>query len=142
MAPEADEPLSRPPLGAVMLCLLALAGLIAVYFAAHTVSPAASPASQIRIRNNTPYPFHQVVVNNQPFGDIGAGQSSEYRTLPVAYRYASVQLVMGTHAMQLIPEDYMGERPLGRGRFTYVLSIGDSGQIELGLDSNTEAAQQ
>lgn len=84
-APEADEPMSRPPVGAVMFGLLALVALIAVYVAASAVSPAASPASRIRIRNNTPYPFHQVTVNEQPYGDIGAPQSSAYRTLPVAY---------------------------------------------------------
>lgn len=138
LAPEADEPLFRLPLGVVMFCLLAISGLIAVYFVADTVSPAASPASQIRIRNNTVYPFHRVVVNDQPYGDIGAGQSSGYHTLPVAYRYARVGLVAGTRVVQLVPDDYVGERPLGHGRFTYVLSMDGSGQIELGLEKDAQ----
>jgi len=133
LAPEGDEPPFRLPLGVVMFCLLAL---IAVFFAVTAVSPAASPASQVRIRNNTPYPFHQVAVNGQPYGDIDAGASSAYRTLRVAYRYASVRLVAGTRAMQLVPEDYVGEQPLGQGRFTYVLRMGEGSRIEIGLEKD------
>jgi len=132
-APEGDEPLFRLPLGVVMFCLLAL---VAAFFAVNAVSPAALPASQVRIRNNTPYPFHQVVVNGQPYGDIDAGASSAYRTLRVAYRYASVRLVAGTRAMQLVPEDYVGEQPLGQGRFTYVLRMGEGSRIEIGLEKD------
>lgn len=131
-----DEPLSRPPMGALMCCLLALALLIAVYISSHGVSPAAAPASQVRIRNDTPFPFHRVVVNGQPYGAIAAGAASAYRTLPVAYRYASIELVAGTRLMRLIPEDYTGEQPLGRGRFTYALRIAGSDQIALVLEKD------
>lgn len=128
-----DEPLSRPPFGAVALCLLALAALVGV------VALRSVPASsEVRIRNNNAFPLQHVDINGQEYGNIGAGKSSQYRTLRVAYRYASVRLFAGTKAMQLAPEDYVGEVPLGSGKFTYVLDIVDADRIVLHVEKDMQ----
>jgi hypothetical protein len=118
--------------------VLALAALVAIFVAADFTPPAAPTSSKVRIRNNTAYLFQQVIINDQPYGNINPGESSEYRHLPVAYRYASVRLIAGKREMQLIPEDYYGEVPLGRGKFTYVLSIIDADRIDLSVKKDSQ----
>jgi hypothetical protein len=55
---------------------------------------AAPAGSEVRIRNNSGYPFRKVVVNGEHYGNINAGETSEYRHLRAAYRYASVKLIV------------------------------------------------
>jgi len=79
--------------------------------------------SQIRIRNATDRDFHTVVLGSKTFGDIKSGAASDYQEFQIAYAYSSVKLVAGTNRMAIMPLDYVGEKPLGRGRFTYVITI-------------------
>lgn len=137
--PQSDdsEPWSRPAMGAIVSCLLALAVAVIVLVAADSGPGAAPPGSDVRIYNHSAYPFRQVVVNGMSYGNIGAGDFSEYRHLRVAYRYAGVRLIAGTREMQLEPEDYVGETPLGRGKFTYVLNITAADQLDLSVEKGS-----
>jgi len=66
-----------------------------------------SPSSEVRILNNSPHLFHQLVINGELYGNINAGEFSGYRNSPVAYRYASVRLSTVTHEMHLTPDNYV-----------------------------------
>lgn len=138
--PESDdsEPWSRPAMGTIVCCLLAVAVAVIVLVAADSAPGAAPPGSDVRIYNHSAYPFHQVVVNGISYGNIGAGDFSEYRHLRVAYRYAGVRLVAGTREVQLEPDDYVGEAPLGSGRFTYVLSMTAADRLDLGVEKDSQ----
>jgi hypothetical protein len=92
----------------------------------------ASGPTHIRVRNGTDQDFTSVVVGTNSFGDIASGSVSRYQLFPKAFRYEYVRLFAGTNQMIIQPTDFVGEKPLGRGRFTYVLRI----------DSNTNLTIQ
>lgn len=122
MEKDRETLVPHPLAAAGVICVLAFAALV-VFFAA----PAAptSPASHVRIRNDTKHAFYQVIVNGRHFGSIDAGKSSEYQELTQAFRYAKISLVTEKREIQLVPDDYVGETPLGRGRFTYALTLNE-----------------
>lgn len=131
---EMVEPIFRSQVSATVFCALVLSGLIAIFIIADIAPRRPPPSSEVRIRNNTEHAFHRVVVNGQLYGNIDPGESSEYRNLRPAYRYASVSLIAGSHEMHLAPEDYVGEVPLGSGKFTYVLRIMEADRMDLSLE--------
>lgn len=69
------------------------------------------------------------------FGAVPSGASTEYREVPVAYRYMRTEVsgAAGTFAIQ--PYDYVGEEPLAEGQYTYRLGLVQSRlTVELDLD--------
>lgn len=126
---EEDAPLARLPNAAIIFSLLTVSAVTALFVFRNV--PA---GSEVRVRNGTEHAFRQVVVNGQYYGDIDAGQSTEYRNLRVAYRYANVRLLAGSREIRLSPEDYVGETPLGSGKFTYVLNMTGAEQIDLRVE--------
>ncbi|HUH33635.1 MAG TPA: hypothetical protein VLZ28_06750 [Daejeonella sp.] len=91
----------------------------------------------IRVRNQSAYPFKNVVVNSyneaKRYGVIQQGQNSVYMKFDVAYRYAYIKLTAGNKEFSWQPYDYVGETPLEPGKYTYSLSISDfnAGRLEL-----------
>jgi hypothetical protein len=79
----------------------------------------------IRVENRSGVYFKNVVVNGKQYGDIKAGASTNYQTMEHAYKYASVTLTTDTGPMAMHPIDYIGERQLREGNYTYVLTIQD-----------------
>jgi hypothetical protein len=79
--------------------------------------------TQIRVRNGSAVDFEHVVVGSKQYGDIKAGATTEYQAWESAYGYTSVSLLAGSRSMAIHPIDYVGEAHLGRGHFTYVLTI-------------------
>lgn len=81
---------------------------------------------EIRVRNASSADFEHVVVTfpNQhrvDYGRVRAGEVSDYRSVEQAYRYAGIAASAGARELTLAPIDYVGERPLDPGRYTYVL---------------------
>jgi hypothetical protein len=101
---------------AVLLIVTLLTGLV-------VVSSIKVPVSQIRIRNSTDRNLQSVEVGRGYYGSIGRGAVSDYQAWGPAYKYARVSLVADGKPMLLQPIDYVGETPLGPGRFTYILSL-------------------
>jgi hypothetical protein len=83
----------------------------------------------IRIRNDSEIDFDSVRVvfpdrDEAHFGPIPKGASSDFKSTTRAYRYAEM--------LRLQPYDYVGERQLSPGRYTYVLGIqGDRLTVDL-----------
>jgi hypothetical protein len=77
----------------------------------------------IRVENRSNVDFKNVEVNDSQFGDIKAGAFTSYQTMDIAYKYARVSLSTDSGPLRISPIDYMGERRLDAGNYTYVLTI-------------------
>jgi len=97
----------------------------------HSVSSCSEDPSKttIRIKNNSKYNFCNLVVD--PYsgsincGILKKGEMTCYRSVDIAYNYAYVQLFIGDKEFKLQPIDYVGEQPLGIGKFTYLIDVVD-----------------
>lgn len=76
-------------------------------------------ASMVRVANGTGLPLHSVSINDIFFGDVPVDGASSYQVLKPAYRYAALRLEAAGKKFEMVPEDYVGETPLGKGMFTY-----------------------
>jgi hypothetical protein len=103
---------------AFFIVISTLVGLLILSCFIHGES---SPAieTNVRVRNETGGPLQQVGVNGVAYGDIVTNGVTGYQRMKAAYRYADLQLIMAGRKIHLQPEDYVGEQPLGEGRFTY-----------------------
>lgn len=92
---------------------------------------------EIRIRNGSEIDFDSVRVvfpdrDEAHFGSIPKGASSDFKRTARAYRYAEIHVNAGGRELRLQPFDYVGERQLAPGSYSYVLGIqGDRLTIDL-----------
>lgn len=92
---------------------------------------------EIRIRNSSEIDFDSVRVvfpdrDEAQFGPVAKGASSDFKRRARAYRYAEIRVNAGGRELMLIPYDYVGERQLAPGRYSYVLGIqGDRLTVDL-----------
>lgn len=89
-------------------------------------SPLPQPAvTMVRLHNATGSTLEDIRVTFAripvDYGDLAPGATSEYRPAEGAYRYAMIEARIGGEPFVLQPIDYVGETPLGPGRFTYRL---------------------
>lgn len=75
--------------------------------------------SMVRVANVTGLPLQNVRINGIFFGDVPVDRVSRYQALTPAYRYAALRLEVAGKKFEMIPDDYVGETPLGQGIFTY-----------------------
>ena len=78
---------------------------------------------EIRLHNASPYHFENIKINTVNFGSLEAGEYSTYHKFEKAYSYSYVQLNIDTTTFTLQPFDYVGEKPLKKGQYTYELSL-------------------
>ncbi len=99
--------------------------------------------TDIRIRNRTKSVFRNVYVNTSGgeynYGDVQPGTETPYHRFEVAYRQALITLEIDSVQYQLIPVDYTYEVPLGRGKYTYELTIADTASRQLAVHVIAEA---
>jgi hypothetical protein len=94
----------------------------------------ANPGSdpEIRVANRSARDFDRVLVNfsgqEVDYGAIRAGAASDYRIARGAYAYARIEVHMDTARLVIQPIDFVGETPLGPGRYTYALSVQPGGR--------------
>ncbi len=82
---------------------------------------------RIRVHNASAIDFESTVVDfsrqTEQYGAVHAGETSDYRTVNTAYSYAYVEVLAGGNRHVMQPEDYVGEKPLKGGAYTYELSF-------------------
>ena len=83
---------------------------------------------EIRVRNTSATRLENVRVQSggsgdETFGDIPAGAATAYREMSGAYHYGWIRARAEMQDVELRPVDYVGETPLGAGRYTYALDL-------------------
>jgi hypothetical protein len=96
----------------------------------------------IRVRNASQYQFDNIVVKaakgDNSYGNISAGQKSDYKAFEQAYKYAYIELSVQGQKLVLQPTDYVGETPLTPGQYTYVLDVVNGSQNQKRLTIQLE----
>jgi hypothetical protein len=103
--------------------------LIILLTALSGCKPKTAPTA-IRIRNASDRDFQAVVVGGAKFGDIKAGAATHYQIVEVAMPITDASLLVGSNRLRFTPIDYVGYKPLDKGRFTYLLSI-ERGKLQI-----------
>ena len=89
----------------------------------------------VRVANNSSLSFGRVEVvfpeNEVDYGSVGAHGVSRYAPVETAYRYAYVEVEIGGEILKIQPIDYVGEKPLGSGFYTYQLNVTVEGHLTL-----------
>jgi hypothetical protein len=101
---------------------------------------------EIRVHNSTGADLDSVRIyvpeprEEVDFGPVAKGEYSEYRTVPIAYRFAEVEASGQAESFSLRPYDFVGERPLPEGRYTYRLGKAQEA-LTLDLQANASGDQ-
>ncbi|MTI88894.1 MAG: hypothetical protein FH748_13085 [Balneolaceae bacterium] len=82
----------------------------------------------IRLQNDTEYSIEDVIVlfpdeQEVEYGDLAPADTSEYKIVSKAYRYAYVEGKIGGASAVVQPIDYVGESLLEPGSYTYQLYV-------------------
>jgi curli biogenesis system outer membrane secretion channel CsgG len=90
---------------------------------------------QLRITNSSnadivelvvlfPVPTWDSEANRVEFGNISAGQTSEYQNVPSGvYRYAAYEYTLNGHVVRQPVIDWVGESPMAGKIFTYQIAL-------------------
>jgi hypothetical protein len=110
----------------IRVCLLVIAFFLST--GCDTLNGPSGPAL-LRVENRSQTDFTDVFVQfmDEPthYGAVDAGALSAYRPFETAYRYGLIEAQAADTTYRLQPIDYVGESPLGAGRYTYRLTIKD-----------------
>lgn len=130
------NPMRRMRMPGALVCLLAVVGFTACDGGDTSgLPPSGHDPSLVRVENASESVMSDVTVylpedEILTAASLGPGERTAYREVPTAYRIATVagRLDGEPFAIQVI--DYVGEEPLGDGRFTYVLDVFDPNSTE------------
>lgn len=102
-----------------------LAGVSAPGLAAEDAAPQGKV--RIRIANVTDIPFTEVNVRfpsqQEAYGPLAPGATSEYRDVERAYSYASITIMAEGQRYGALAADYFNETALEPGSYTYTLDL-------------------
>ena len=98
-----------------------------------------SSSVEIRVRNGSDLDFDRVRVHfpdgrDMDYGPVPKGGVTVFQSIGRAYRYAGFSVQAGTQELSLQPIDYLGERELPVGRYTYALGV-DNGRLTVQLET-------
>ncbi len=120
----------------IFFILIFLCTLNACTFQANTAK-----LQQLRVTNNSDTDILDLVVlfpgldgnseaNRVEFGDIKAGQTTEYKDVPSGvYKYAAYEYTLDKHSVSQFVIDWVGERPMAGNKFTYQIIL-DTNKVE------------
>jgi hypothetical protein len=84
---------------------------------------------EIRLANRSKVPIEQVRVQfpsqTEEYGTIPPKGVTEYRVVRKAYRYARIEAIVSGEEVVVQPIDYVGEKELKAGKYTYVLTVNE-----------------
>jgi hypothetical protein len=83
--------------------------------------------TRIRLRNASSFELTSVTFDPGSealkFARIAPNETTEYTSVAHAYSYGYFDALVGGERRTLQPIDYVGERYIGEGKFTYVITI-------------------
>ncbi len=84
--------------------------------------------TEIRVQNISTLDYTDVSVAGQPYGDIAAGATSEYRSVGLSFRYAVIKLSAGG-------QNVTGQTlNMGAKKFTYRIDVVDLAAGQLAIE--------
>lgn len=82
---------------------------------------------RIKIKNTSDYDYQNIRVktptDDLSYGDLPAGEVSDYQSFETAYRYAAISLDIDGKIYRFKPIDYVSETPLSSGEYTYEIDL-------------------
>lgn len=130
------EPKIKPIFPSALLLFALVLGAGFAFSLLFLNSQEKTAGSEIRLINISNTDFVDVIVGGINYGDVKRGQSTGYQHWQVAYRYASVQLKSGGKSYFLQVDDYVGEKPLGSGRFAYRIKLAENGLLQISVQGD------
>ncbi len=94
-----------------------------MFFAPGCAKISESAEVMIRVKNLSDFDFDEVILYSDTLGFLPAQSVSPYFSKPQAFRYASVYVSVDTFRFGLTAIDYVGEKPLEPGNYTFNLNI-------------------
>ena len=85
---------------------------------------------EVRIHNKTGSRIDEATINKVQYGTIENNSYSEYKEHDKIYYYAYVKVLIDTTEYIIQPIDYVGEKPLKGGKYTYKLTLDDTTLIQ------------
>ena len=93
---------------------------------------------EIRVQNASTLTFEEGVLysywDSVIFQGLDPGQKTPYKEVRRAYRIATAQVVTGLDTARLQVIDYVGEKSLDGGKYTYLLSFFEGNSTSLTLE--------
>lgn len=103
----------------IVISAMALIALVVAIFSKDHIE-----TSMVRVENGTGLPLQNVRINSILVGAVPVDGVSSYQALTPAYRYTALRLEVAGKKFEMVPDDYVGEIPLGQGFFTYRIQRG------------------
>jgi hypothetical protein len=102
----------------------------------------AADATRVRVRNASAVELQNLLLlfpgeERLTAGALAPGGVTGYVPVRTAYRYAYLEATVAGRRTVLQPIDYVGERPLGPGCFTYDLTV-DAQERHVGIAARAE----
>jgi len=85
---------------------------------------------EVRILNKTGNRIYGAIINDVQYGTIENNSYSEYKEHDVIYRYGYVKVQIDTTEYTIQPIDYVGEKPLKGGKYTYKLELDNTTLVQ------------
>lgn len=93
---------------------------------------------EVRVRNGSSRHLDGVALflpaGTLTYSDLQPGEETSYSLVSKAYDYASAEVVIGQDTARIQVIDYVGETPLGGGRYTYILRVFEGQPFTISLD--------
>ena len=87
---------------------------------------------KIRVANKSNVEMKNIIITyysddedysqHEDYGDLAPGETADYRAVSASYRYAPMEAVIGGKQIRLFVSDFVGERPIPNGNYTYELT--------------------
>jgi hypothetical protein len=88
------------------------------------------PRVEIRVANESKIQMENVRVQfssqTEEYGSIPPQGVTDYRAVTKAYRYARIEATVDGEQFLIQPIDFVGEKELKAGKYTYVLKLNDN----------------
>lgn len=83
--------------------------------------------TEIRLRNSSSFELTNVTFSpgqaELKFDRIRPGEATSYVPVAYAYRYGYLEALVNGSRRVIQPIDYVGESPIGQGRFTFEITV-------------------
>ncbi len=84
---------------------------------------------KIRLANISEVRFENVTYNDVNFGSLEPGEKTEYKTFENQYSYGKVDITINDKQFGWIPIDFVGEKLLENGNYTFEYNFDVDGQV-------------